>query len=382
MRVMLVGCGGYAALYAQELLQQQAGQVDFVGIVDPYAAQSRVYGDIVAQGIPLYDTMEAFYSEQQADLAIVSTPIALHHAGALACLKNGSHLLLEKPMTATVSQAREVVQAAQAADRKLGIGFQLCYDPVMLRLKEEIDAGNLGKPVALRSMVLWQRNHAYYARSGGWAGKRTLADGTPVNDSILTNATAHYLMNMLWLTTPGFSTQPALSCQAQLGRAYPIETFDTCAARYALPAGCDALIYLSHVAGAAQEQNPMMEYTFEKGTVRAAYAEGRGGLRVTVTDYAGHERELGYTHEGVAMKLKAMIDAVAKDAPLTCPGEAGLASMISNDMVFQHDLADVETFHPIVEDAESIWAPGVGETLRAAYEARALPKEMGKRLQG
>ena len=59
----------------------------------------------------------------------------------------------------------------------------------------------------------------------------------------------------------------------------------------------------------------MMEYTGE-GTVRAAYAEGRGGLQVTVTDHGGQERSWAMPH-GVAMKL-SHDRRRSEDAPLTC----------------------------------------------------------------
>jgi predicted dehydrogenase len=377
MRLLLIGCGGYATVYVRELLSPgNTRGHEIMGIVDPFAASSPVYGQIMAQGIPLYDTIEVFYRRHQAPLAIISTPIALHPHDALLCLSHGSHLLLEKPLATTAALSREILMAARDAGRKLGVGYQLCYDPVMLALKKEIDAGELGRPLHLSALILWQRTRAYYARSGGWAGKKLLSDGTPVYDSILTNAAAHYLMNMLWLTTPGYETQSALDCEAQLGRAYPIETFDTAAARFALPCGCDGLVFASHVAGHEQEQNPAMEYAFEKATVRITPIPGQSTL-VTVTDCQGKTRKLGTLSEGVSCKIEGMIRSLEEGAPLTCPGDAALASVISNELLFRDNLSGVETIRPIQADDEKIWVPGVGEKLRKAYTARQLPREMG-----
>ncbi len=382
MQVLLVGCGGYAAGYARELLTNgEALGLMLAGIADPYAHASPAYEQIQARKVPVYDTVEAFYARHDADLAVVSTPIFLHHEQALFCLQHGSHLLLEKPMAATVQQAEGIAAAARTAGRKLGVGFQLCYDQVMLGLKSEIDAGKLGAPVSQRGLILWPRPKVYYARGGGWAGKKQLPDGRPVYDSILTNATAHYLMSMLWLTTPGFDTQAATACEVQLGRAYPIETFDTMAARFTLACGTTAMMYLSHALDNTRAPRLLLEYVFEDATVRMVQTKGYG-YRITGTDRKGHERVYGFLTAAYGNKLAAMRAAIADNAPLTCPGTAGLASMRSNALVFANDLQDVETLAPVREDDTAIWAPGVADTLRAAFKAGKLPREMGKTLSG
>lgn len=382
MQVLLVGCGGYAAGYVRELLSGgEALEMTLAGIVDPFAALSPLYGQIQSSRIPVYDTAADFYAHRTADLAVISTPIYLHHAQALECLHNGSHLLLEKPMAATVKQAEDIVRAACEAHRKLGVGFQLCYDPVMLGLKARVDAGLLGAPVSQRGLILWPRPKAYYARSGGWAGRKCLSDGRPVYDSILTNATAHYLMNMLWLTGKGFDTQPATACEAQLGRAYPIETFDTLAARFTLACGTTAMLYLSHALDTKKAPRLLMEYVFEETTVRIVQTKGYG-FQVTGTGRGGQVTDCGRLTAAYHDKLAAMRRAIADDAPLPCPGQAGLASMISNAMVFQNDLNDVETIRPVCEDDNGIWAPGLDDKLRRAYKESLLPREMGVSLSG
>ena len=226
-----------------------------------------------------------------------------------------------------------IIGMAKRAGRRLGVGFQLCFDPVMLQLKQLADSGELGRPVDMRGMVLWQRGFAYYARSGGWAGRRLMPDGTPVYDSILTNAAAHFLMNMLWLNTPGYGTLPALGCEAWLARAYPIETFDTAAARFTLPGGCSASLYASHVAGPENERHPTLRYRFERAEVLldpVTWAE----QTVTVVMRDGTVRRLGQTVPGVMPKLNGMARALETGEPLPCTGETALAEVQSAHLLF------------------------------------------------
>ena len=180
MKFLLVGCGGYAALYVREVYSPL--NVDghgIEGIVDPYADKSPVIDLIREKNIPVYDTLEEFYARHTAEVAVICTPIGLHLQNALTCFANGSHVLMEKPLSATSELCRQIIDAAKAAGRKLGVGYQLCYDPIMLDLKKQIESGAFGKALSMKALVLWQRNFAYYARSGGWAGHINLPDGTP-----------------------------------------------------------------------------------------------------------------------------------------------------------------------------------------------------------
>lgn len=378
MKFLLVGCGGYAALYVREVFSPlNVDGHEIEGIVDPYADRSPVIDLIREKGIPVYDTLEAFYEQHSAEVAVIATPIGLHLQNALTCFAHGSHVLMEKPLAATSELCQKIIDAAKAAGRKLGVGYQLCYDPLMLALKKRIESGEFGKALSMKAIVLWQRNFAYYARSGGWAGHISLPDGTPVYDSILTNATCHYLMNMLWLTTPGFETQPALSIEAQLGRVYPIETFDTAAARFQLPCGCEGMLFVSHVAGNEQETNPIMEYRFEKAIIRVDTLPDRGAV-MTLTDEHGQTTELGALCQNVIHKTTRFIRSVENDQPLTCPGEAGLATVLTYEKLFENGLPDVEAIQPVIREEDKLWSPHVGQMLKDAFAQNRLPREMGR----
>ena len=67
MNILLVGAGGYAAGYVKELLGNTDPSVTWAGVVDPYYDACAKKAEIDAAGIPIYDTMEAFYAEHHAD---------------------------------------------------------------------------------------------------------------------------------------------------------------------------------------------------------------------------------------------------------------------------------------------------------------------------
>jgi predicted dehydrogenase len=83
----------------------------------------------------------------QSDVQAVSvaTPDAMHFDPAVALLRAGKHVLLEKPMTTSVGQAEALVEAAELAGVNLMINFSQRWNPKHLAVKERILAGDLGQ---------------------------------------------------------------------------------------------------------------------------------------------------------------------------------------------------------------------------------------------
>ena len=75
---------------------------------------------------------------------LVATPISTHHALAKAALEAGKHVFVEKPMTADTAQARELVELAAERGLTLMVGHTFVFSPPVRKVKELIDAGELG----------------------------------------------------------------------------------------------------------------------------------------------------------------------------------------------------------------------------------------------
>ena len=107
---------------------------------------------------------------QLADAIIVALPDAEHEESALAALKAGYHLLLEKPIAPTLAGTLRVVDAARAAGKLLMLGYVLRHTAFFRTLREVVRSGRLGDVVDLA----WRENvHAlHFAHSyvrGNWA---------------------------------------------------------------------------------------------------------------------------------------------------------------------------------------------------------------------
>jgi predicted dehydrogenase len=79
------------------------------------------------------------------DAVVVATPVRTHYPLARAAIEQGKHVLVEKPLAATVLQAKSLVALADRSDRVLMTGHTFLYNPAVEQLRQLIQTGTLGQ---------------------------------------------------------------------------------------------------------------------------------------------------------------------------------------------------------------------------------------------
>jgi len=355
LKILLSGAGGYGKWYLDALLSSKRDDFELAGAVDPVEnaglAQAR------EAGIPVYSTIADFLKEHTADLAILACPIRFHEEQAIQCMQAGMDVLCEKPIAAT-PEAGERMMAARSG-RRLTVGFQWCHDRAMQAMKADI-GGRLGKPVCLKSLILWPRDLAYYARGGGWAGKKYGPGGEPIFDSVASNATAHYLMNMLWLCEEDLTID-----LAECRRANAIETFDTV---YLEGRAGDCRIVYAASHAVDQSLGPVLDYRFERGRVRWCGGE----LIARMED--GSQISYGVSDPDCVQKMYKLWDLVdsllgKSDAPDPCPPEAAMRhARAMSDLRALCPEAEVFPEEITRRDGRAVWVEGLFGQLKERWE--------------
>jgi UDP-2-acetamido-3-amino-2,3-dideoxy-glucuronate N-acetyltransferase len=95
-------------------------------------------------GLECVGDFAALTARANVDAVVVATPPSRHHAMALAALRSGKHVWVEKPLALSAADAGELVQAAAAADRILFVDETFLYDPLVGEMKRIIESGGLG----------------------------------------------------------------------------------------------------------------------------------------------------------------------------------------------------------------------------------------------
>lgn len=82
---------------------------------------------------------------QRPELVVVATPPQVHADHTVAAMEAGAHVLCEKPMADTLPNADRMIAAAKEHRKVLHIGFVNRYHPCLVRVKELVDSGRLGR---------------------------------------------------------------------------------------------------------------------------------------------------------------------------------------------------------------------------------------------
>jgi len=375
--LVLVGVGGMGAVYVKELLEKKdEGLFRIAGAVDPQPNRCQQYVEMRAMGVPCFVSLQDFYRNRMAELAILSSPIQCHQPQTSFALAKCSHVLCEKPAAATIQDVREMIGAEQASSRFVAVGYQWSFSSAVQALKKDVGSGLFGRPKRLKCLYLWPRDETYYRRND-WAGRKRDAEGAWILDSPVQNAMAHDLHNMFYLLgkETDSSARP-VEVEAELYRANAIENFDTAAARVRTDEGVEILFIVSHVSN--EDRGPVVCCEFEKAVVRCD--SRTSGLWADLAD--GRRKDYGVPDAEPMNKLWQSIAGVRDGTRPLCGLEAAAAqTLCMNGM--QDSVPEIRDFPAALvraveaEGKRRMIVEGLDETLAACYEAGRLPSEMG-----
>ena len=244
------------------------------------------------------------------DAVVLATPPSRHHAMALAALRAGKHVWVEKPLALAVTDGRELVEAARQAGRVLFVDETFLYDPLVREMKRIIDRGGLGEVC-----------HLSFERLGMGRIKR--------DSNVWWNSAPHDLSILLYLV-PRRVLRARLHehCYLQPGIA------DMVVGDLELEGGVSAHIYLSwlhpektaKVTVIGRERMLSYEGRFEKrGITLFDYAidrsMGNGDATapvIPVSHFAARRLEVPAAAEPLALAAEHFVESVRSDTePLT-----------------------------------------------------------------
>ena len=151
---------------------------DLVALCDIDASRMQAVAD--EYGVSdLYTDAETMFRKGGLDAVGIAVPNKFHAPLTIAALKQGLHVLCEKPMAMTVAEARRMNAAAARAGLNLMIDFSHRFTAEAAALKRQVEAGVVGDIYFGRTV--WHRNRGIPGL-GGWFGIKELSGGGPLVD--------------------------------------------------------------------------------------------------------------------------------------------------------------------------------------------------------
>ena len=192
MRVGLVGGGSISDTHARAV--RACPNLELAacwgGNAERAAALAARYGARAAA------SLDTFLSHRPMDFVVIGSPSGLHAEHGIAAARRGLHVLVEKPIDTTTARADGLIAAADEAGVQLGVIFQDRVKPALVRLRDALKAGTLGRVLLASARVKWYRPPDYYAGSR-WRGTRALDGG-----AALINQGIHTVDLLRWLLGP------------------------------------------------------------------------------------------------------------------------------------------------------------------------------------
>ncbi|MCI4671704.1 MAG: Gfo/Idh/MocA family oxidoreductase [Bacteroidia bacterium] len=189
-----LGAGNRGKVYGNYAVEYP-DQLDIVGVAEPIEIRRQRYVDKhkIADGKHFYTWEQVFEQEKFADAIIISTPDDLHYGPCMAALAKGYDILLEKPISPSEEECRDILKLAQKTGRIVAVCHVLRYAPYFIRLRELVQKGSLGTVLSMQHFE--PINHIHMSHSyvrGNWHNS---SKTTP----IILGKSCHDLDIMKWI---------------------------------------------------------------------------------------------------------------------------------------------------------------------------------------
>lgn len=140
---------------------------ELVAIADPFPAAVAVAEE---NGVRWFADTGDMLADARPDGVIVATPTEHHPAPCLAAIDAGAHVLVEKPITATLAEAEAIIARSAETKRHVLVGHHRRYYPVTDKARELVRGGTLGRLVAVSGQWTVKKATAYFEPD--WRKKR------------------------------------------------------------------------------------------------------------------------------------------------------------------------------------------------------------------
>lgn len=187
----LIGCGRIAQKHAKLLGDNHVSGARLGAVCDIRPEAAKSLGE--KYRIPHFTDYHAMMREMGSQIDVVSilTESGYHARDCMALAPYGKHIVVEKPMALTVSDADEMIRTCDRAGVKLFVVKQNRYNLPVTKLVEALRAGRFGKIVMGTVRVRWCRPQSYYDQAA-WRGTWALDGG------VFSNQASHHVDLLEW----------------------------------------------------------------------------------------------------------------------------------------------------------------------------------------
>lgn len=186
MKIAFAGAGYIINIHAKAAKAQR--DVEMVGVVEKFAVEKSA---ALARKFKIknrYRTVEQLLKTGKVDALVIGTPNYLHAPQAIAALKAGVHVMVEKPMAMTVREAEKMMDASAKSGATLMVAHCWRFDEDVNWLKKQ--SSKLGRIIRTKGYGV----HTHWGPSGWFTQKKFAGGGAMADMGIHALDTARFLL--------------------------------------------------------------------------------------------------------------------------------------------------------------------------------------------
>ena len=322
LRTAVVGCGNVSKMHFNAISENE--NCILVACCDIVREKAEKIAEKY-NAEPFY-SFDEMLNNADFDALHICTPHYLHSRMAIAAMEKGKHVFCEKPLAIFYDDALRMCECAKQNNVYLAACFQNRYNLSSVYLKELVKSEKLGKIVAVKGNVTWDRDEEYY--SDDWHGTLEKEGG-----GVIINQCIHTLDLIQWLVDDEVvSVDGSISQKRLKGK---VETEDTADALIKFRNGTEALFYgtLCYKSNSAV----FLEILFEKGKAvmydDIVVTDEKGNREVVELDkLTGAKNYWGSSHKII---INDFYDCIINEKDFSVDGKSGSVAVKIVDELYK-----------------------------------------------
>ena len=171
----------------EEAFARLRDRVHVVATADPIRERAEQAAQALGAEVAVTDYRDVI---NDVDAALIVVPHRLHHPIGMDFIRHGKHVLIEKPLAVSEQECLELIRAASSEDVLLMVAYPLRYHPLVVAMKNELDAGRIGE---VFQIAIWTEQLTQWPKGDWHSSRETLGGGQ------LFSHGCHYVDLLLWM---------------------------------------------------------------------------------------------------------------------------------------------------------------------------------------
>ena len=173
LNIAIIGIGNRGKNCFGELLKART-DCRISALCDVNRRRAEILAASLDSNPAIYTDVDEMFKCEKLDGVVITTPDAIHEECAVKALKNNVNVIIDKPLATTVAGCKNIMNEVSKSGKIAMIGFNMRHNPLLIKLKQLIDNGTLGRVIMIENSEYYDGGRTYMAR---WNGKKSSSGG-------------------------------------------------------------------------------------------------------------------------------------------------------------------------------------------------------------